>query len=127
MTAGSFARAIERALDKKMASPAASFISDIVGAEAVLAGKRVRPPGVIVKGDTLTLKLKAASADLVSRLAMRFFCAVPEDLPIDPRVCSCHPMAGPYYFAAREPVVASPCSGTPTTVATAHRASTRFR
>ena len=103
LTAGSFARAIERALDKKMASPAASFISDIVGAEAVLAGKRVRPAGVVVKGDTLTLKLKSPSADLVSRLAMRFFCAVPEDLPIDPKGVQLPPMAGPFYFAAREP------------------------
>ena len=103
VTAGSFARAIERALDKKMAAYAASFISDVVGAEAVLAGKRVRPAGVIVKGDTLTLKLKAASADLVSRLAMRWLCAVPEDLQIDPRGVKLPPMAGPFYFAAREP------------------------
>ena len=103
VTAGSFARAIERALNKEMASPAASFISDVVGADAVLAGKRTRPAGVIVKGDTLTLKLKGASADLVSRLAMRFFCAVPEDLPIDPQGVKLPPMAGPYYFAAREP------------------------
>jgi peptide/nickel transport system substrate-binding protein len=103
VTAGSFARAIERVLSKKMASPAAGFLSDVVGAEAVQAGKRDRPAGVIVKGNTLTIKLKKASADLVARLAMRFFCAVPEDLPIDPKGVQLPPMAGPYYFAAREP------------------------
>jgi peptide/nickel transport system substrate-binding protein len=103
VTAGSYARAIERVLNKKMASPAAGFIADIVGAEAVQAGKRVRPSGVIAKGNTLTIKLTAPSADLVARLAMRFFCAVPEDLEIDPKGVKLPPMAGPFYFAAREP------------------------
>jgi ABC-type transport system substrate-binding protein len=56
-----------------------------------------------VRGDTLTIRLKAPSADLVARLAMRFFCAVPEDLEIDSRGVQLPPMAGPYYFAAREP------------------------
>lgn len=103
VTPGSFARAIERSLSKEMTSPGASFISDVVGAEAVLAGKRTRPTGVVVRGDQLILKLKAPSADLVSRLTMVFFCAVPEDLPIDPKGVNLPPMAGPYYFAAREP------------------------
>ena len=103
VTAESFARTIERVLSKTMASPAAGFVSDIVGAEAVQSGKRERPAGVIAKGDTLTIKLKAASADLLARLAMRFFCAVPADLELDSKGVKLPPMAGPYYFAAREP------------------------
>ena len=39
VTAASYARAIERALSPKMESPGATFFSDIVGADKVLAGK----------------------------------------------------------------------------------------
>ena len=53
MTAASYARAIERALAPKMQSPAATFFSDIVGADKVLAGKATRPSGVTANGDAL--------------------------------------------------------------------------
>ena len=46
VTAGSYARAIERGLSPKMQSSAASFLGDVVGAGKVLAGKATRPSGV---------------------------------------------------------------------------------
>jgi len=57
VTAASFSRAIERGLSKKMSSAAASFVGDIVGADAVTAGKATHPSGVTTNGDTLVVKL----------------------------------------------------------------------
>ena len=99
VTAGSFRRAIERALSPKMQSPAASFAGDIVGAAAVLGGKRATPAGVRVSGDRLTIAIQRPAPDFLSRISMAFFCAVPEDFPIDARGVKDVPGAGPYYFA----------------------------
>ena len=99
VTAGSFRRAIERALDPTMQSPAASFSSDIRGAAAVLAGKAKTPSGVKVSGDRLAITLTRRAPDFLSRISMLFFCAVPENLPVDARGVTEIPGAGPYYFA----------------------------
>jgi ABC-type oligopeptide transport system substrate-binding subunit len=99
VTAGSFRRSIERALNPKMQSPAASFVSDIRGADAVLAGKAATPSGVKVAGDRLAITLTRRAPDFLSRISMLFFCAVPESLPIDDRGVTKIPGAGPYYFA----------------------------
>ena len=99
VTARSFKRAIERALSPKMQSPGASFSGDIVGAAAVIAGKATTPSGVRVNGDRLTIRLTRAAPDFLSRVAMPFFCAVPENFPIDPNGVRQVPSAGPYYFA----------------------------
>jgi len=99
VTPGSFRRAIERALDPRMQSPAASFSSDIRGAAAVLAGKAKTPSGVKVSGDRLAITLTRPAPDFLSRISMLFFCAVPENLPIDARGVTEIPGAGPYYFA----------------------------
>lgn len=103
VTPGSFARAVERALDPRQQSPAASFIGDLAGADRVLAGKATRPSGLRVAGDTITFVLTEARPDFLSRLAMPFFCAVPENLRIDPKGVNVLPGAGPYYVAAFEP------------------------
>lgn len=99
VTARSFRRAIERSLSPKMQSPAASFIGDIVGAQAVLKGKATTPSGVKVSGDRLSVTLQRPAPDFLSRIAMPFFCAIPENLPIDSRGVTKIPGAGPYYFA----------------------------
>ncbi len=77
VTAESYARAIERALDPKMQSPAATFLSDVVGAARVQSGKATRPAGVTTSGNTLTVRLTKVAPDFLSRIAMPFFCAVP--------------------------------------------------
>jgi peptide/nickel transport system substrate-binding protein len=103
VTGASFARSIERALDPKMQSPAASFFGDIVGAAAVTSGKAKRPSGLTLSGNTLRVRLTEPRADFLSRIAMPFICAVPPDLPIDPKGVNILPGAGPYYFASFEP------------------------
>ena len=84
VTAGSYARAIERGLSPKMQSSAASFLGDVVGAGKVMVGKATRPSGVTVSGDTLVIRLTKPAPDFLNRIAMPFFCAVPENLPIEP-------------------------------------------
>jgi peptide/nickel transport system substrate-binding protein len=103
VTAESFARAVERALDPKMQSPAASFLADLVGAAAVQAGKARRPSGLTISGDTITFRLTEPRADFLARIGMPFFCAVPADLPIDPKGVNTLPGAGPYYIAVFDP------------------------
>ena len=84
VTPRSFVRALERALAPRMHSPAAGFVADIVGANAVSSGKRSTPSGVTVQGDRLTISLARPAPDFLSRIAMVFFCAVPDDLPHRP-------------------------------------------
>ena len=102
VTAASYARAIERALSPKMQSPGATFLSDIVGADKVLAGKVTRPAGVTIAGNTLTIRLTKTAPDFVSRMAMPFLCAVPPSLPIDPQGVNTPPGAGPYYVSSKK-------------------------
>ncbi len=102
VTAASFARAVERALDPRQQSPAASFIGDLLGADRVLAGKATRPRGLRVAGDTITFVLSEPRADFLSRLSMPFFCAVPPSLEVDPKGVNVLPGAGPYYIASFE-------------------------
>ncbi len=102
LTAESYARAIERALSPKMQSPGATFFSDIVGADKVMAGKATRPSGVTVSGNTLTIRLTKVAPDFISRMAMNFMCAVPPNLPIDPQGVNTPPGAGPYYISSKK-------------------------
>jgi peptide/nickel transport system substrate-binding protein len=101
VTPASYARAIDRALAPKMQSPAATFFSDIVGADKVLAGKATRPAGVTVTGNRLTIRLTKVAPDFVSRMAMNFMCAIPPNLPIDPHGVNTPPGAGPYYVSSK--------------------------
>ena len=98
VTAQTFANALNRALNRRMSSPAQPFIEDIRGAEAVIAGRAQRASGITARGNTLTLRLTKRSPDLLARLAMPFFAAQP-NLPINPEGVSA-PVhgAGPYYI-----------------------------
>lgn len=98
VTAASFARAIQRVLSRTMVSPGARFVSDIVGANAELAGRATRPSGVKVSGNDLSITLVAPSPTFPKRIALPFFCAVPADLPIVKGGVDAPPMAGPYYI-----------------------------
>ena len=102
LTAESYARAIERALSPKMQSPGATFFSDIVGADKVMAGKATRPSGVTTSGNTITIRLTKVAPDFISRMAMNFMCAVPPNLPIDPQGVNTPPGAGPYYISSKK-------------------------
>ncbi len=97
--AANFAAAINRALDPAMASAGAAFLTDVVGADRVAAGKARTASGVRPRGDTLTIKLKAPGPDLPARLAASFFCAIPVNTKHDPHGVTPDATAGPYYVA----------------------------
>ena len=98
VNAQSFARALNRALNRRMSSPAQPFIEDIVGAQAVIAGRAQRASGIVASGNTLTLRMTKRSPDLLARLAMPFF-AAQGNLPINPEgVRAPIQSAGPYYI-----------------------------
>ncbi len=97
VTAQSFADAINRVLNPAMQSPGAPFVKDIVGAEAVLAGKAAKASGIKASGNKLTITLTSPAPDLVARVAMQFFSAIPKNMPIDPQGVEEPAGAGPYY------------------------------
>jgi YVTN family beta-propeller protein len=103
VTAQTFKFAIERSLSPKMKGSARSFLSDVVGADAYIAGKAAHVSGVVTHGDTLTIHLVRPAPDLLSRIALPFFCAVPLNTPLDPRGVRTIPAAGPYYVSAYTP------------------------
>src|SRR5947199_7841897 len=97
VTAASFKAAIDRDADPRMQSPSGAFISDIVGAS------KSPVSGVRVKGKHLIITSTHAAPDLLARLAMPFFCAIPSSLPRDPNGVNTPASAGPYYVASRTP------------------------
>jgi YVTN family beta-propeller protein len=99
VTAQAFQRAIERALNPKMASPWAFEVQDIAGARAYATGRAATVAGVSASGLRLTVRLTAPQADFPSRIATQGFCAVPPATPIDPNGIEGIPEAGPYYVA----------------------------
>ncbi len=102
VTAQNFAFAINRALNPTIQSPAAPFITGIVGAQAVIDNKAKTASGVSVKGNKLTIKLTAPDGGLLAKLGMPFFQALPLNLATDPRGVNAYPSAGPYYIASRD-------------------------
>ena len=84
VTAETFKFVLERNLNPKLQSPSASFISDIVGAQAVLDGKAQHASGITVNGNKLTIKLTKPAPDFLNRIAMWFFCAIPMNTSVDP-------------------------------------------
>ncbi len=102
VTAKNFAFAINRALNPAMQSPAAVFISNIVGAQAVIDKKAQTASGVQVKGNKLTIKLTQPDGGMLAKLGMPFFQALPLNLATDPKGVNAYPSAGPYYIASRD-------------------------
>ncbi len=103
VTAMTFKKVIERDLSKVMNSPAQSFAGDIVGAKAFTDGTANEVTGVKVDGNKISISLVRPAADFPSRIAMPFFCAVPEDTPIDANGVVAPAAAGPYYIKSRTP------------------------
>ena len=103
VTAQAVKYSIERSLHPRMRSPAAGFLSDVVGADAYAAGSAKHISGITASGDTLTIRLTRPSSNLLFRLSLPFFSAVPVGTPIDPEGLSKVPSAGPYYVAVHSP------------------------
>ena len=103
VTAQTFKYTIERSLSPEMKGPAQGFMRDVVGAPAYMSGKAPHISGIVVRGSTLTVHLVSPAPDLLSRLAMPFFCAVPVGTPLDPGGVRALSSAGPYYLASYTP------------------------
>jgi oligopeptide transport system substrate-binding protein len=105
VTAANYAAAINRNLNSKMASPAQPFIEDIVGASAVIDGKANKASGVkVLSPYKLRITLTKRAPDLLSRLAMPFFCPVATNMPIAPDGVGAPVLgSGPYYISKWEP------------------------
>jgi hypothetical protein len=102
VTARSFEHAFYRVADAKSTSAGISFLGDVVGAVAYHEKKAKRIAGISVRGNRLTIRLTGRAPDFLNRVAMTFFSAVPEDLPISATGVKLPPSAGPFYFARRE-------------------------
>ena len=94
--AANFAAAINRDLDPQMSSPGAAYLTDVVGAQSVLAGTAKSASGVRAHEYTLSIRLKAPAPDLPARLATSYFCSIPTTTKDDPHGVT-PPTAGPYY------------------------------
>jgi peptide/nickel transport system substrate-binding protein len=101
--ASAFARAINRTLAPEMRSPGARYTQDVVGAEAVQAGRADAASGVVARGNRLVIRLKRPVPELPAWMTMPFFCAVPPGLPVDAEGVRSLPSAGPYYVAEYRP------------------------
>ena len=71
--------------------------------KAYEAGEAKHISGISVAGNTLTVRLTRAAPDLLSRLALPYFCAVPPGTPIATKGVNSVPAAGPYYVASYTP------------------------
>lgn len=99
-----FKKVIERDLNPKMASPAASFMGDVVGAKEFMDGKADSVSGVVADGNKLTIRLTTVAPDFLARIAMPFFCALPKNTEVNANGLEAPvPSAGPYYIATYEP------------------------
>jgi ABC-type oligopeptide transport system substrate-binding subunit len=101
ITAKNFQWAINRALARVQQSPAVPFITGIVGAPAVVAGKANVASGVIAKGNTLIIKLTQPDGGMLSKLAMPFFQAISLKTKVDAKGVDTYPTGGPYTIASR--------------------------
>ena len=103
LTARNYQAAINRLLDPTLSSPGAKFAAEIVGAQEVLEGRARTASGIAVRGGRLTIRLKQAVPDFITRLTMTFFCPVPLGLPHDAEGLGApFSGAGPYTIASWE-------------------------
>ncbi|MSO95412.1 MAG: hypothetical protein EXQ81_06410 [Thermoleophilia bacterium] len=106
VSASNFVAAMNRLANPKLQSPATPFMDVIAGAQAVVDGKATKISGVnAINATTLQIKLTKPAPDLISRLTMPFFQAIPKSLSgnHDPNGVLTYSSCGPYYFAARTP------------------------
>ena len=76
---------------------------DVAGADAYMSGKAPHISGVVAHGNRLAIRLVAPAPDIVARMGMSLFCAVPLGTPLDPKGVRRLPSAGPYYVSSYVP------------------------
>lgn len=100
VTAANFVAAFNRNANPKMGSPATPYMREIVGADAVIAGKAKTVAGVRALGPyTLRIRTTMPLGDLATRLTMPFFCPIATDTPLSE--VNAPLGSGPYYIASR--------------------------
>jgi class 3 adenylate cyclase/ABC-type transport system substrate-binding protein/tRNA A-37 threonylcarbamoyl transferase component Bud32/streptogramin lyase len=103
VTAESMRYTIERSLSPELGDfqPASFFFKELVGEDSYRSGKAAHIRGLVARGSTLVLTTTVPVPDLVQRLAMPFFSAVPAGTPVADLDLQAHPIpsAGPYYIS----------------------------
>jgi peptide/nickel transport system substrate-binding protein len=85
-------------------SPAIPFFSDIAGAPAVTAGRTKHISGVrALRGNRVQIRLTKPGPDILSRMAMPFFCILPKGTPATEAGLNTFHTAGPYQLKSRTP------------------------
>jgi oligopeptide transport system substrate-binding protein len=100
VNAASFVRAFTRSLDPAIGPIARDFTHEIAGADAYASGTAPSISGISATGAQLRIVLTRPAPDLLSRLAMPFFCAVPASTPSV--LSDTIPSAGPYYVSSAD-------------------------
>jgi ABC-type transport system substrate-binding protein len=103
ITAANFVAAFNRDANPKLGSPIPlAYLNDIVGADAVIAGRAQTISGVSAPGPyTLRIRTTRPAPDLTSRLTMPFFCPIAVNTPLEEID---NPLgSGPYYVASNVP------------------------
>ena len=106
VTAATFKYSIERSLSPRLGGPARGRLGEVTGVAAYESGRATHISGIRAVGRRLTIRLDEPAPDLVARLALPSFCAVPTNTPADPRAARTVPAAGPYYVASYLPAQA---------------------
>jgi len=101
VTAANYVFAMNRALNPTMQSPAATFMTTIAGAQAVIDGKAKTASGIKVVGNKIVIKLAQPDGGILAKLGMPFFQALKTNLPLDKQGVSVYPTAGPYSITER--------------------------
>ena len=104
VTAQSFADAFNRDAQPELASPAAPYLREIVGASSTLDGEADTISGVrVLSRYRLQIRLTRPVGDFIHRLTMPFFCPVRPSTPAGPQGIDNPAGSGPYYVAERIP------------------------
>ncbi len=105
VTANTFRHVIERALSPRWLVEAPALnraeVPDIAGLRAYESGQARHISGITASGDRLVIRLLHPDAILPQRLALTFYCAVPDDAQVPAHLPL--PMAGPYYVTGYSP------------------------
>jgi peptide/nickel transport system substrate-binding protein len=101
VTAKNYVFAMNRALSPTMQSPAATFMTTIQGAQAVIDGKAKTASGIKVSGNKIVIKLTQPDGGILAKLGMPFFQALKTNLALDKNGVSVYPSAGPYTITER--------------------------
>ncbi|MDQ5820616.1 MAG: ABC transporter substrate-binding protein [Actinomycetota bacterium] len=101
VTAANFKYAFDRNSNKKMSSPATTFMEDIVGEKAANAGNGKVSGVKVLSKFKLRITLTKVAPDFLARVTMPFFAAIPLNTPINAEgVGAPRASCGPYYYAS---------------------------